>query len=207
MSENTHKADPLFHWRTNRRQVLKAALIAGVLSQAGFLKACKEEGLMDGNDLFSAEELSTLKAVMEILFPNDGNGPSLDEIHALEYLMWALHDEGASESGKSTLQEDLGWVMSYTKEQTGKEFYQLTRKKQERTIESLLTEDTGEIFCSTLLTFIFEAVVLDPIYGGNANESGWTWLEITPGQPRADESTRYENILATVRQSYQQHEI
>jgi gluconate 2-dehydrogenase gamma chain len=44
---------------------------------------------------------------------------------------------------------------------------------------------------SSLLKYIFEALLTDPIYGGNPNSMGWEWLDHTPGQPRPNPANRY----------------
>jgi gluconate 2-dehydrogenase gamma chain len=35
-----------------------------------------------------------------------------------------------------------------------------------------------------LLDYIMEALLTDPVYGGNPNSIGWQWLKHQPGFPR-----------------------
>ena len=51
--------------------------------------------------------------------------------------------------------------------------------------------DGGENWLSTLLLYIFEALLTDPVYGGNPNGIGWKWLGHNPGLPRPTADKRY----------------
>jgi len=42
-----------------------------------------------------------------------------------------------------------------------------------------------------VLGYIFEALLVDPVYGGNPNGIGWKWLEHQPGLPRPTADKRY----------------
>ena len=46
-----------------------------------------------------------------------------------------------------------------------------------------------------MVTLLFEALLLDPLYGGNKEEKGWKWLNHTPGFPRPTEELRYEVLM------------
>ena len=40
----------------------------------------------------------------------------------------------------------------------------------------------GRAWLSLLLYYIFEALLSDPVYGGNPDGIGWQWLEHQPGK-------------------------
>jgi len=45
-----------------------------------------------------------------------------------------------------------------------------------------------------LLTYILEALLTDPVYGGNPNGIGWTWLQHQPGFPTPTEDKKYYKL-------------
>ena len=203
MKQSSPSLDELVHWQTNRRQVIKAALVAGTLSQISFLEACTTNLLTEaGNDILDANQSTILKSVQEILFPNDGNGPGVDEIHAFEYTLWVLHDEGAYEKYRNLLIEGITWADEESVKMYQKKYVELDQAEREKAVAHFAETDYGNEWLSTTLTYILEALLLDPIYGGNPDGIGWKWLNHTPGYPQASEPLRYENILKTVREAY-----
>jgi gluconate 2-dehydrogenase gamma chain len=52
-------------------------------------------------------------------------------------------------------------------------------------------ETNGKQWISTILRYILEALLTDPIYGGNPNAIGWKWLDHQPGFPRPPANKRY----------------
>jgi gluconate 2-dehydrogenase gamma chain len=69
-------------------------------------------------------------------------------------------------------------------------------QEQKEALVGLFTQlDWGKNWCAAMLMLIFEALLLDPLYGGNTNEAGWKWLKHTAGYPRPTEANRYERIM------------
>ena len=203
MSEAKNSSNDLFLWQTNRRKILKACIIAGALSQFSFLEACAS-GIIneENNPHFTAEQNKLIKQVMEILFPDDGNGPGINQLNSFKYLLWVMDDEGAYQKNKDKVKTGVAWLEKFTTENYQKKFTELEKQDQEKIIEEIILEEKGEDLCSVLLTYILESLLLDPIYGINPEGTGWKWLSHAPGYPQASEELRYENILATVRAAY-----
>ena len=63
-------------------------------------------------------------------------------------------------------------------------FTQLNNNEREQLLRLIAGSEAGENWLSTLLLYIFEALLSDPVYGGNTGEAGWQWLAHTPGFPR-----------------------
>lgn len=196
-------SDQLFLWQTNRRQILRAALITGTLSQFSFLQSCETENETEaGNEILDGKQMSILKSVLNILFPDDGNGPSIESLNTLNYILWVLRDPGASGKNKDYLVEGIDWADETAFEKSGKNYLDLDQQERERAVKNYIETEYGEEWCSIMMTLILESLVLDPIYGGNPDGIGWKWLEITPGYPQPDEKNRYENVLNTARAEY-----
>lgn len=181
-------------WETSRRSFLRSALIAGAMTQIATFTSCAPN-LKEGNDLLSAEQATILNDILAVFFPNDGNGPSYTDINAFGYIMWVLHDSlDRKTEDNSYIIEGLDWANETAQEIYFKPFVELDEKEKEALIGKFTVLDWGENWSSMLITLILEALVLDPIYGGNKNEAGWTWLEHIPGYPRPTEENRYEKI-------------
>lgn len=181
-------------WETSRRSFLRSALIAGAMTQIATFTSCSPN-LKEGNDLLTAEQSTILNDILFVFFPDDGNGPSHEDINAFGYIMWVLHDSlDRNTADNAYIIEGLDWANQTAQEIYFKPFIELDEKEKEALIGKFTVLDWGENWSSMVITLILEALVLDPIYGGNTNEVGWTWLEHIPGFPRPSEDNRYEKI-------------
>ena len=68
-------------------------------------------------------------------------------------------------------------------------------REKEELIRTISKEPAIKFWLSKHLTLIFEALLCDPIYGGNPDEIGWSWLRHNPGEPRPTKELAYPNIL------------
>ena len=174
----------LENWSTNRRTILKGALLAGALSQISFLQSCKTI-LEKGNDYLTGEQVTILKSILLQLFPDDGNGPSAEDLHTFEYIMWILQDPGADEETKTYIVEGVDWANETAQEIHLTNYVDLDDKQKTVLLEKFTELDYGKDWCSVLVTLIFESLLLDPIYGGNPDGIGWKWLNHKQGFPGA----------------------
>jgi len=186
-------------WQTNRRTFLKAAILTGALSQLSFLQSCSDDEIEKGNDLLTGEQVTILKSVLLILFPNDGNGPSADDLHTYEYIMWVLKDPGANQENNKYVLDGIDWTNEAAEKLFGEKYIALKKTEQAKLISKFLDVDYGHDWCSILITLILESLLLDPIYGGNPDGVGWKWLNHSQGFPQPTEELRYDNLLQTVR--------
>jgi hypothetical protein len=185
----------LTKWETNRRTFLKAALLTGALTQISLFTSCSTE-LEKGNDLLTAEQATILTNVIDVFFPDDGNGPSAKDINAFGYIMWVLHDSlGRSAEDNDYVLEGIQWADDTAHELYFKPFIELTDEEKKALISIFTELDWGKNWSSVIIFLILEALLLDPLYGGNVNEVGWTWLNHNPGYPRPTEENRYERIM------------
>lgn len=182
-------------WELNRRKFLKGTLLAGAMTQIGFFTSCTKQ-LKQGNDILNAQQATILDHVLLIFFPNDGNGPDANDINAFGYFMWVLNDSlNRKTKDNEYIINGIGWLDDESIEVYKQPFIELSQEEKEGLIAGIMDEKWGKTWSSMLVTLIFEALLLDPIYGGNTNEVGWQWLNHTPGFPRPTEELRYERIM------------
>lgn len=183
--------DNLDKWETNRRSFLRAALVAGAASQLAWFTSCSAE-LEKANDYLTAEQSTILKRTLEILWPDDENGPSVDDLNTFGYFMWFFSTELLPQEEKDFIVDGMDFIEAKSKEIYKKSFFELSSKRQEVLIANIVDMNDGEKLMAVMITYILESLILDPIYGGNKDEAGWKWLNHVPGNPRPDEGTRVE---------------
>ena len=162
-------------------RVSKASIFAAITP--GLLSFKKTEHLQKDPWL-------TISKVQEHLLPSEDNFVGAKEMNALHYLKSNVTGEKLAfiKKGSSKINE-------VAKEQYGEYFVLLSEKKRERIIEKFTDTSFGEGWLSMLLSFIFEALLGDPVYGGNPEEKGWKSLEHQGGFPLPPKNKRFQNLL------------
>ena len=127
---------------------------------------------------------AVLAAVQQHLFPSEPGIPGASEINALVYLNNVLADPEMDEDEKAFIRNGVGWLEELVKDELGKSFTDLNATLREQMLRRIEQSRAGENWLATLLLYIFEALLSDPVYGGNPNGIGWRWLEHQPGYPR-----------------------
>lgn len=147
---------------------------------------------------FTSFQSTTLKVVQQHLFPDEAVGeksPSAKDINALPYLAWALTDEKNKADGDPEfITKGIGWLNALAKQIHQQDFIQLNTQQQEKIITQISHSQAGENWLSTLIYYLTEALLLDPIYGGNPNEIGWQWLQHQAGFPRPVLGKTYQDF-------------
>ena len=184
----------------SRRRFIKGLAAAGAVSQLGFLQSCVKEFIPPG-DTLSKKQYNILIRVQNILFPKDDLGPGAFDFNAHEYLLWVLEDERIDPDDRQYLINGIDWTAETADENFSRPFLDLSKKKQEDLIGFMTTQDWGESWLSSILTYIFEAMISDPLYGFNTDGLGWKWLEHQVGYPRPDKAHLYDRIFTTVQKN------
>jgi len=127
--------------------------------------------------LFSARQGQTVIAVQEHLFPHLPDSPGAVDINALAYLEQAITAPG--------IDPDTRNVMDACRERFDILFDEASFEQREPLLRYLADETRwGRAWLSLLMYYILEALLSDPVYGGNPDEIGWRWLDHQPGFPR-----------------------
>lgn len=174
----------------NRRAFLRTSaaisLLAGfTLTKPTFaIQQTAASSTATDGDIFTVQQQQVIDAVQMLLFPDDGDGPSAQDLNALEYLEWALTDQQNIDDGDvSYITKGIGWLNDLAKQTHGSPFVALTPAQQDKVLKQVAKSQAGENWLSLLMYYLTEALMLDPVYGGNPNMIGWQWLEHQPGFP------------------------
>ena len=172
----------------------KASMAGVVASTSGLLTACHQPTTSNAQ-LVRREPWTTFSAVQQHLFPSDGNGPGAAEINASLYLKFVLQAADTDAEQRDLIGNGPQWVNDISREQKGGAFIRLSTKDREHVIKMIASSRVGESWLSYLLLYIFEALLADPVYGGNPDELGWKWLQHKPGYPQPPHNKRYTELL------------
>jgi len=140
-------------------------------------------------------EWQTLAQVQEILFPAAEDVPGASDIGATIYLHRAIENPNADGEDKDFIFRGVGWLNGLTEERHKKTFLQLSEVQQQATIEVIVKSQAGQNWVSTLLSYTLEALLMDPVYGGNPDGIGWKWLAHQPGFPTPPADKTWDKLL------------
>ena len=144
--------------------------------------------------VFSKSDWLTIAIVQNHLLPSEQSAPGAVEINALHYLHSYLSNPSTDpievkfiHSGVQKLQK---WVQ---KESASGQALLADQSIEQReiTLRQFEKSSDGRRWLVTLLNYVLEALLTDPIYGGNPNGIGWQWLEHRSGDPHPPMNKRY----------------
>jgi gluconate 2-dehydrogenase gamma chain len=202
---------PVLHWTKglNRRDFIKSSLAISLLAT---ITACKPK-LTDSieqkspklksnittvkieKNTFSDDQQLDLDAIFMRLFPDDGNGPSANDLNVTTYLEWAMTDENnISDGDPEFIGKGIGWLNQLSQDNLGNKFRNVSEKLQDELITQTVNSDIGKNWVAILLYYVVEALTLDPFYGGNTNQVGWQWLEYQGGFPNPVQGKTYRDF-------------
>jgi len=135
--------------------------------------------------LFSAQQRQAVSAVQEHLFPHAHDSPGAADVNATAYLEWAITAPGLDPDTRNTIVNGVGRLQDASLGRFDVLFGNLNFDQREQLLRYLADKTRwGRAWLSLLLFYLFEALLSDPVYGGNPDEIGWRWLEHQPGFPR-----------------------
>lgn len=138
----------------------------------------------NATDWQTKEPWRTLAAVQEHLLPSDAGAPGARQINATQYLKNVIDHHDIEQSEKAFIQNGVKWLNGLAREQYAANFIALNPAEKEKTLRRVAQSRAGENWISTLLSYLIEALLTAPAYGGNPKGVGWKWLEHRPGFPQ-----------------------
>lgn len=176
----------------SRMGLLSSLALAYPVAALAELRQSKKQLLADWQ---KQAEWQTIAQLQEVLFPAGKNNPGATDIGASIYLHTAIENPKADGEDRDFIFRGVGWLNDLTQEHHKKTFLQLTAIQQQKIIELIVESKAGHNWVSMLLTYILEALLMDPVYGGNPDGIGWKWLEHQPGYPAPSADKTWDNLL------------
>ena len=154
----------------NKRRVF---LKAGFLSSAVFV--------MNGCELFSVTtSQDTIKTLQYDLFPK---AKELG-VNTSSYINIVFHHSRVSDEDKAFIKNGVKWLNEEAVKTHKTTYVKLLPEQRQEVLSLIVKEKWGESFTYDVMGYLFEAMLGNPIYGGNDNEAGWKWLNFAGGEPR-----------------------
>lgn len=132
-----------------------------------------------------------IKAVQQHLFPKEADSPGAADINAGAYLQFVLADPNVDADDRQLIINGIGWLEEECQTEFKETFSMLNKRQKDHVLISIEQKNWGERWLSLLLLYIFEALLTDPVYGGNPDGIGWKWLDHYPGDPQPSKLNMY----------------
>lgn len=189
--DDNYQTPPCLKQRLSRRNFLKSAAMTSALTALP-VASFEKINIAD----LSQEPWLTLNSVLEHLLPSSATGPGAKELQAIHYLYNVVTQQPIEQDEKDFIEKGVGWLNGYTNGQLEKSFVDLVQTDKESSLKAVSKSRAGENWISTLLSYLFEAMLAPPIYGGNPDGIGWQWLKHKPGFPLPEQGKRYYELPA-----------
>ena len=177
----------------NRREFLRRTSLAA-LSAATPALAVDPESQAPSRKVLDAHQWRTLVAVQDHLLPSEPGAPGSSDIRATAYLDGVLADPDLDPETRSFVLRGVGWLDELAQEGDGRPFAALAPGVREDLLVRIGQSRSGDHWLSTLIGYTLEALLGDPLYGGNPGGIGWAWLDHNPGLPRPTAQTIYGRL-------------
>jgi len=125
----------------------------------------------------------SIAEVQEHLFPADDTSPGAKDIYALRFLRNMLDAPDTDSEEKEFIIKGVGWLNDLSVKDHKKSFIKLNSNDKESVLRKIESSRAGSRWLNLMMTYLIEALLSDPVYGGNKDQIGWQWLEHIPGFP------------------------
>ncbi|MDC7243588.1 MAG: hypothetical protein PQJ44_06595 [Sphaerochaetaceae bacterium] len=127
-----------------------------------------------------SDELKAIKASLEHMFPNSSKYNGAKTFDGFKYLQNISKHKSFDKSDMEFLIFGATKLLKYDRN-----FPVVSKNRKEKLLRKFENTDIGANWLSLLMYYGFEAMLSDPIYGGNKNMSGWKNIKHTPPIPMA----------------------
>ena len=184
-------------WRAQlqtRRRFLQT-LAAGTASVCFPATALVQERYRFEVELDQNSRWQIVDAVQQHLLPCESEAPGAHEIGALNYLKYILNKDPNKQWDRDFTLKGAGWLEDMAHQLIQASFLTLDETKREQVLRHIEKSEAGKNWLSMLLLYLIEALLADPVYGGNKDKIGWRWLAHIPGFPTPPAGKRYPELL------------
>jgi gluconate 2-dehydrogenase gamma chain len=176
----------------NRRDFLRGTSLAALTCSLPTRGAQPEPGVQ--GRVLAGHQWRTLAVVQDHFFPSEPGAPGSGDIRATAYLDGVLGDPDLDPETRTFVLSGIGWLDDLAQEGHGRPFADLDPAPREDLLRRIGESGAGDRWLSVLIGYTIEALLGDPLYGGNPGGIGWVWLDHDPGRPRPTPSTIYGRL-------------
>lgn len=136
-----------------------------------------------------------IEMVQQHMFPSESDAPGAREIKALDYLKFVVAEDSLDAGERKFILQGAVWLEDIAQKLTRTSFLKLDEARREQVLRNIEQSEAGSNWLSLILLYLIEALLADPVYGGNPDGVGWRWLEHIPGFPTPPVEKRYVELL------------
>jgi len=140
---------------------------------------------------FSHNDWLTLTIVQNHFLPSENDAPGAVEINALHYLYDFLSRPATDPVDVKFILWGTQQLQTLSKDNNTVRFIDQSIEHREKTLRHFEQQTEGRRWLVTIMNYVLEALLSDPVYGGNPDGIGWQWLEHRAGEPRPPMNKRY----------------
>ncbi len=148
----------------------------------------------------------SIAAVQEHLFPADETtshpSPGAQDIFALRFLRNMMNAPDVDDEEKKFIFKGVGWLNDLSIKNHKQKFIKLNIDDKEKILRTIEGSRAGSRWLNLMMTYLIEALLSDPVYGGNKDQKGWQWLEHTPGFPTPTTDQVYFKLAERSHKNY-----
>ena len=168
--------------RIDRREVLlRASVLAAAagLSLSDCLRPIR--AFADGRPrVLTDAEWTTMAAVQETLWPAGPGVPGAKDVHATTVLDAALSDPEVPPIEREWVRGGIPALHELARARGATAFESLDPAGRDAVLVAFRERDEGSGWLRIVLGYTLEAVLGDPVRGGNPGEIGWKWAGFEP---------------------------
>ncbi len=183
--------------KMKRRSFIKGIISAGIVVQFPLYISCSTNEIdkIIENEVFNSKQKILLLFFLNKLFSEQKNIPSVFELNTYYHINKFLLDKNVDQDEKNYLIKGIKWAAETSFEEFNLNFDELDKQQKNKLFDLIVKTNWGESWMSSLLTLVFESLLLDDIYNVNKNQIGWKWLHHLPGNPRPTKENDYKHLL------------
>lgn len=122
--------------------------------------------------------------IQDHLLPSETHSPGAKNINALGYFQSVITHPRHDPNDRRFLLQGLNEIETLAQKKYRHRFFTLDLGQRENLLRDYEKTRDGGSWLIMLMDYLMEALLTDPIYGGNPKGIGWQWLQHTPGFPR-----------------------
>lgn len=190
-------------WEISRKTFLRALFLGSIAISLPIISCEKkeEEIIFTNIDPLSQKQFRILRKIQAVLLPSSENAPGALDVNADNYFIWLINDPRMNQRDNDFLIDKLNTINDEVIHRTGYDIEELSDDEIYDFIQEFAKEGWRKRWTSRMLTILFEALLLDPVYNINTNEAGWKWLGFIPGSPRINKENKYPEIFEKIREN------
>jgi gluconate 2-dehydrogenase gamma chain len=157
------------------------------MNRRSFLSVCSIEGTSllfasskQNTNILSNEQFLTIQTVQQHMFPDNNLIPSAKTFRATKFLIETISHH--------TFDRDIRKIVidgaTELQNRENNKFLTYNSHKIEKALRSYEESSYGSNWLNQIMILSLEALMSDPIYGGNYNQLGWDSLKTKGGTPR-----------------------